>query len=272
MEEWFLMLVQARTRLGLSQASLAARAHVSLASVKAYEQGKRHPSQPYLTALLDALKIERSERGEILEAAGYASDWHQLVPSLSDLGFTLEQASEEVERLPWPSFVLNEMSEVIVANQAVQRLWGVDLRREFTEVAERNLLAVASAPRFAERIANWDEAVGALVAVFKGHHRGAESVENPSPYFKSVMDRFLAGDARYVARFLQLWQEVPPAEIQLRWHYPIVWQDPLAGRMTFDCVVSNANIRQGWAFNDWMPVGAGTWAALQRLLEGPQRG
>ena len=74
MAEWFSLLVSARQRLGLSQAELAARASVSLATVKAYEQGKRHPSRPYLIALLDAMKLEVMERNDVLEAAGYASD------------------------------------------------------------------------------------------------------------------------------------------------------------------------------------------------------
>ena len=55
-EQWFDMLAAARQRVGLSQAELAARSHVSAESIKAYERGKRHPSRPYLTAILDALR------------------------------------------------------------------------------------------------------------------------------------------------------------------------------------------------------------------------
>jgi hypothetical protein len=147
----------------------------------------------------------------------------------------------------------------------VQRLWGVDLQREYTDVAERSLLAVASDPRFADQLANWDDAIGTLVSVFKGHHRGLEDLDNPSPQFKSVLERFFAGDPRYIARFLKLWQDVPPATMRMRWRYPVVWQHPSAGRMHFDCVVSEANDRDGWAFNDWIPIGAVSWNSLSRV-------
>lgn len=265
MSEWFQMLVDIRNRLGISQAELAARAHVSLASVKAYEQGKRHPSRPYLTAILDALKVDRTARNDILDAAGYASDWQELTPITPEVAFNVETAQLEIDRTQWPSFVMTEMSEVIVANRLAERLWGVDLSSEFKEVADRSFLALASNPRFADRCVNWDECVGVIVGVFKGHFRGAEDLGNPSPYFKSMLDRFLQGDPRYVARFLHLWQEVPGRIVELRWHYPVVWEDPIAGRMRFDCIASPANERDGWAFNDWVPVDSASWIALEKM-------
>lgn len=264
-EEWSDLLARARVHLGMSQTQLAVRSQVSLASIKAYETAQRHPSRPYLVAILDALKLDRTERTAILEAAGYASDWRSLTPSSATLAFTLETAQTEVDRAKWPAFVMNEMSEVLVANRDVQKLWGVDLRVEYTDVGDRSLLAVASNPRFADKCANWDEAVGTLVAVFKGHHRGPESLDDPSPQFRSVIERFLQGDPRYVTRFLKLWEEVPARTPELRWHYPVVWEQPGVGTMSFDCLVSSANERDGWSFNDWVPFGANSWAALERM-------
>lgn len=263
--DWFAQLTRVRLQLRISQAELSRRSHVSVASIKAYESGRRHPSRPYLTAILDALKLDRTARSEILDGAGFASDWQTLTQTNAEVAFTLNTARSEVDALDWPAFVTTEMSEVLVANDLVQRLWGVDLRLEYPDVADRSLLAVASNPRFADRCVNWNEAVGTLVAIFKGHHRGPEDLANPSPVFRSMMERFLKGDRRYVARFARLWQEVPPRVPELRWHYPVVWDDPVAGRMTFDCVASSANERDGWAFNDWIPVGPESWSALQRL-------
>ena len=53
--------------------------------------------------------------------------------------------------------------------------------------------------------------------------------------------------------------------MRLRWHYPVVWHDPEAGRMRFDCVVSSANERDGWSFNDWIPIDAESWQALAAI-------
>ncbi len=264
-EGWRTLLREARRRLGINQHELAALAGLSFETVRGYENGRRKPRREHLRAVLDALKIERTERNAILEGAGWASDWTDLAAPNAALGLTLDEAEQEVSRAAWPCFMMTEMSEVIIANGAAQAVWGVDLRREYTEVGDRSLLAIASNPRFADRIANWDDAAGTLASVFKGHFRGPEEIEAPSPYFQSVLDRFLTGDPQYVARFLRLWETVPPAQVILRWHYPVVWDDPAAGRITFDCVVSSANEREGWAFNDWIPVDAESWRVLEAV-------
>ena len=190
MDDWYRMLARARSRLGVSQADLAARSHVSHASVKAYEEGKRHPSRLYLTAMLDALKIDRVERNLIMAGAGYASDGMSFRPTHDDLTFTVDEAALEIERYHWPAFIVDEMMGVPCANRMAQRLWGVDLDREFLDPIGRNLLSVASNPRFAERCVNLDEILAILVSVWKGHHRGPESVDNPSPFFGAMLERF----------------------------------------------------------------------------------
>src|SRR3990172_13359153 len=109
MDDWFDMLARARSRLGVSQAELAARSHVSHSSIKAYEEGKRHASRVSVTALLDALKIDRVDRNLIMTAAGYASDGLSLRPKNDDLTFTVDEAAIEIERYLWPAFIVDEM-------------------------------------------------------------------------------------------------------------------------------------------------------------------
>jgi transcriptional regulator with XRE-family HTH domain len=265
MADLFRLLVGARTRLNVSQSELAARSNVSLASIKAYEQGKRHPSRPYLAAILDALKVDRGERNQIFVAAGYALDAEMLGPTLFDMGFTPEGAQAEVDDVPWPAFVLTEFSELACANSIAEKLWRIDLATEFTQPGERAMLSVAAQPRFADCLLNWDEAIGALAAAFKGHHRGPEDLDAPSPIFRHMLERFLTGDPKYVTRFVEIWGRVEPRTPRLRWHYPIVWQHPEAGLMRFDGVVSTCNITDARSFNDWIPVDAESWANLERL-------
>jgi predicted nucleotidyltransferase/DNA-binding XRE family transcriptional regulator len=52
------LLRQARTRAGLSQAELAARAGVTQSVISAYESGHRQPAIPTLAALVDAAGYE----------------------------------------------------------------------------------------------------------------------------------------------------------------------------------------------------------------------
>jgi transcriptional regulator with XRE-family HTH domain len=266
MGEWAELLAKARGELGLSQADLALRAHVSLAAVKAYEQGKRHPARPYLVALLDALKLERARRNQIMQSAGYATDGLEVGPwGYEGFMFTVEEAADMIASVPWPAFIANEMMEVVTANPVAQRLWGVDLRHEFLDAIERNLLSVASNPRFASRCTNLPEAFLVMAAVFKGHYRGPEALENPSPYFAAVLERFLRGEQRYIQPFLDAWQRAEPRTPKVRWEYPVVWEEPGAGVMRFRCFVSAASEPDGLAFNDWVPCDAASWEALSRV-------
>ena len=266
-DDWRERLRAARTTVGMSQAELGTAAGVSEATVRAYETGRRRPRREHLDAIMDALQFDRGWRNEMLVATGFSPEGTSLRPD--DIGnwmFSHEEANAEIARYAWPAFVLTERAQVVAANPLVQLVWGVDMEREYPDPLERNLLAVASDPRFADRCVNWDEAVAVLVSNFKSYHRQPESVDEPSPYFASVLERFLAGDPKFVGRFLKLWQDAPEgATAKIRWTYPIVWHIEGAGDMRFTGVASAANESDGLTFHDWMPLDAGSWEALARL-------
>ncbi len=180
-----------------------------------------------------------------------------------DYFYTIEQAAEEIELSPWPACVMNDMMDVVAANRLAQTLWDIDFERELTGPGEHNLLSVASNPRFGGKIANWDEAVRTPVSILKAH--GLAEPEESDGYFASVMQHFFEGDPTYVARFLNVWQNTPARDAKCRWHFPIVWEEPELGRLQFRVVVSTASEPDGLAFNDWMPLDARTWEALERL-------
>jgi transcriptional regulator with XRE-family HTH domain len=264
---WSLRLQAARKALRISRSELAAKARVSVQTVKAYELGLRHPSRLFLTAILDALKMERSTRNEILESAGFAPDGRHLGPDRSpNYMFTLDQALEYIEGLPWPAFIFNDVIEVVVANQTAQKLWGVDLEREFLTPIERNMLGISTLPRFGDKVENWDELIKVGISVFKGHHLGAETLEGTSLYFKEILDRFVKGNPAYAVRFAALWQEAEPHEPKVRWEYPVQWCEPGIGPIAFRGIATTANDPDGLAFNDWIPVGAESWANMAATL------
>ena len=265
--EWPGSLILARKGTGLSRQELASRAGISAESVRAYEVGRRKPSRATLVAILDALKLSRNHRDEMLMEAGYAPDGVSLGPDqYPDYMFTLEQAQEHLESMPWPAFVLDEVLEVVAANQLVQDLWGVDLRHEFTERFERNMMAVASNPRFTDHLLDWEELTASGISVFKGHHMGPEDLAAPSPVFNQLLAHFAAGDPQYVARFLNLWQKTPPRTPKVRWWYPVGWRYGDA-TMRFRGMVTTCNEPHGLAFNDWIPLDAESWTALEQLRE-----
>jgi transcriptional regulator with XRE-family HTH domain len=248
--DWSHRLLEARKALKLTRSALASLAQVSPQTIKAYEHGLRHPTRHLLGAILDALKLDRLTRNEVLEGVGFAPDGRYLGPGgAPGYMYTLADAHAHADSLPWPSF------------------WAVDLEREFPDPIDRNMLGLASNPRFGDRIDNWDEMVGVGIAVFKGHHLGPESIENASPYFGEVMRRFVQGSPEYAARFGELWQTAEPHSAKVRWVYPVRWKEPDVGLIDFVAVVTTANEEEGLAFNDWIPVGAESWANLTRALE-----
>jgi hypothetical protein len=247
-------------------------AGVSAETIKAYETGLRQPTRTFLVSILDALRIERQQRNDILVGAGFAPDGERLgALGLPHYMFSLAEAAEHLQEKPWPAFVLNEYTEVVAVNSLAELLWDIDLEREFPEQLDRNLVSVASSPRFADRVENWDEVMQQGLGVFKGHHRGPEDIDNASPYFQQVLERFLKGDPKYVGRLMELWQETMPREPRVRWEYEVQWNEPGIGRMRFLSIVNTANEQDGLAFNDWIPVGAESWANLEQLKKRGRR-
>lgn len=265
-EGWHLTLRTARERRGMSRTDLARLTAISPETVRAYEAGRRKPSREALETILSALKLDRTEGNRVRLALGFAFDSRDYgTPSVADQ-FTIPELEVELERLPWPAFAANELMEVVATNRAAERLFGVDLSREFLETPSRSLLRQASNPRFADHCLNWDEAVGVMVSMWKGHHRGAESLENPSPYFQRLIQDFLKGDPKYVRRFLDLWQNTPAREPKVRVHYRVIWRDDTVGEMRLLGIQSPANMWEALGWHDWIPSNADSWERLTRLV------
>lgn len=264
--DWPQALLSARKALRLTRPELGRLARVSPSTIKAYEYGIRQPTRIYLCAILDALRVERLTRNEILVMAGFAPDGDELGASRTPhYMYSVVAAAQHVAGMPWPAFVLNDNTEVVACNRLTELLWGIELEREFPNPLDRSLVSVASNPRFADRVENWEEMVGVGISVFKGHHLGPEQLDHASPYFSQVLERFLAGDQKYTSRLLSLWQETAPREPKVRWEYEVQWNEPGLGRMRFLAVVNTASEPDGLAFNDWVPVGAETWERLSQL-------
>ncbi len=267
--EWYSLLRDARKGLHLSRRGLAAISGVSEHSIKAYEMARRSPSRSLLVALLNALGLDRIERTQILELAGFATDAEDLRPDRDDYWYTLTEATEAIQAKRWPAYVLGEMMEVFAANDLMLKVWGVSAR-EFDDEANRNIVASATDPKFAARIQNWDELVSVGLAVMKGHHRGAQaSPEGSNPQVSTAMTRFMGGDPRLVAHAFELFEAVEPQYPKIRYSYNVVWDHPTVGILRFEALVTTANDLDGFTFQDYIPLDAETWQRLERLRDLP---
>lgn len=263
---WRHELRGARKRLGLNQRQMAELAAVSVDAIRKWEAGTRHPSRPQLMHLLDTLQVDRAWRNRVLVSAGYAPDGFDQRPDLASWWMSAEEAAAETETYPWPSFVLSERGEVVTANRVAQRIWDVDLTKEFLSPVERNMLSIASLPRFADRCVNWEEAMDVILRLFKTFHRGPENLEEPTPYLSALLEHFLSGDPKYVGRLAELWAKAPQTYgYKYRGTYPLVWNTPGVGIMRFRCLISPVNEPDGLALHDWIPIGEDSWAILGRV-------
>ncbi len=265
---WRGKLRDTRERLGLSQRALAGRAGLSPETVRGYESSRRQPTRERLTKLLDALGAPPHDTNEIMAGAGFATP-PTLFPEHAFPAYfiSVEETQAEVERVPWPEFVIGGANEVVAANAAVQALWGIDfadLRANATPV-QRNLLSVASQRRFADRVVNWDECVAVMAAVFKGRPVNPASLDEPDAYFSEVLAEFADGDPAFLARLVGIWMATPAREAKVRWNYRVVWRDDEFGEMRFEGIVSTASEPASLGFNDWHPLDAVTWTVLERV-------
>ncbi|MFN0149075.1 MAG: hypothetical protein ACKVT1_21440, partial [Dehalococcoidia bacterium] len=99
----------------------------------------------------------------------------------------------------------------------------------------------------------------------KGSLRFPEQVpEGTSPHIKASLERFFAGDAGYIGRYLALWDRVPAARAKARFSYRVVIDHPLHGMLAFRCLGMGVNEVDGLVLNDWVPEDADSWARLER--------
>lgn len=263
---WSAQLRDARRARGLGAATVARDAHVSASSLRSYESGRRHPSRGRLTGILDAIGASQRERNSILRGAGFSIDADERLPGPGMRQMSASQAVAEIHRVRWPAFVVNERTEIVAANAAGRRLWRLDPAAPGLAPIERNVLAFATDPVIADHVVNWDEAVGALIAAWKGGF-ATEDPGDEGGYAAQLMERLMSGDATYLARFLALWETTPASPPwEYRNAYRVVWDEPPFGTMRFEGFAWTVNTDDGIDLDDWIPGDAETWLVLEAMM------
>lgn len=267
-DQWRAMMRAARRRMGFTLPEVAERAGLSYEAVRGYENGRRRPTREHLLRVLGAMQANRAEVNEMLLGAGFAPE-PTLFPenSYPSFYFTADELDAAVETVPWPQFVVNDTLEVMAANSAAQAVWEVDFEaeRRWRTRAQMNVLSVASDHHFADRVANWDELIGFMCAMYKGASWGAESIEAPGPVFNDVLAEFAKADQVFLTRLIAAWSSAEPFPPKARTQYRVVWADREFGEMRFFAQMTTCSEPDGSAFNDWHPIDAETWAVLERV-------
>ena len=271
---WRAQLRHERRQLGLTQAALGEAAGLSPEAIRKYESGARTPNRAHMVAILGALQVPQMRAREILADAGFAAaDWLFPVESHPAYFYTLDEAVAEIERTPWPQFVVDNVMAIAAANRAASALWGVDVVAEMAgrRRPQLHFLALMAEPRFAGRIANFEECLAMAVGVLKGVPLGGAAIDQPGPWAEQVLGHFAASNPSALASLLHIWEQTPPRPAKSRWTYRLIWREP-EGEIRFTGVVSTASEPDGLSFNDWIPADAESHAILDRVLQGRAAG
>ncbi len=166
------LLREWRAALRFSQLDLAMEAGVSARHLSGIETGKAQASREILTRLADALAMPLRERNALLTAAGYAPKYPETTldtPALEQMqkAIALILAKQE----PYPAFVINRHFDVLMTNQATQRIDRLTMGRPSRHA---NLLHQVFDPEdFRPVIVNWHEAAEGFISHL--HHQIAVS-------------------------------------------------------------------------------------------------
>ncbi len=264
--DWRAELRAHRLERGLSQAEVARRAGLSLSAVKAYERGDRRPSARALDEMIEAIGLAHDEANPIRAGAGYAIDWQGVLERryVAEPGELRRQADE----LPWPAFITNQASYVVHWNRAFERLWDVDVEREYPDPMSRNLLAGASIARFARCIANYEETMAFFLGMIKGDPRIQADLEVPAPWHRDAVGQLADGDPGELRRLLDAWEKAQPISHRIRHQYRVAWSYRGVGpTIHFIGLHTVCDIWNELSWQEWIPSDAESWAALASLPE-----
>jgi transcriptional regulator with XRE-family HTH domain len=151
------LLREWRAARRLSQLDLSLDTGVSTRHLSCVETGKAQPSRETLARLADALDMPLRERNALLLAAGYAPQYSEntlVTPALERMREAIELIIAHQE--PYPAFVINRHFDVLMANQAAQRVNALLMRGK--QSPHTNLLRQVFDPDdFRVVIVNWPE-------------------------------------------------------------------------------------------------------------------
>ena len=272
MTGWQADLRAARRQQGISLKDLAARAHISAETLRAYEHDRRRPTRPHLLAVLGALALPAADANDILQRAGFAPEPALYAPDeFPDYDFRVGEVQRFLDGRPWPAMATDAGMRLLAVNAAMQALWGIDFKREKRRRAtdEMTLFAIAGDYNFVDRITNWVEVLRAYAAINKG--RPPSRARTPADKIISSSQAMAAGDPEVRERIAKTWKRAKPAPGRIQVDVPLRWRDPRLGELRFRSVSTIASEQDEIRFRDWHPVDAETWQRLAKVIARARR-
>lgn len=168
------LLREWRTARRMSQLALALEADVSARHLSYVETGRSQPGRGMVARLADALAMPLRERNALLVAAGHAPEYHESALDTDSMR-PVRRAIEFIigQQEPYPALVMNRHWDVLAANRALGRVFG--LLRGGPPTHDNILRQIFDPADMRPFIVNWEEVAGDLV-----RHQHAQVAATPT--------------------------------------------------------------------------------------------
>lgn len=180
------ILAELRKARRLSQLALALRAEVSSRHLSFIETGRSQPSPAMLKRLAQEMDLNCRDTNRLLLAAGYA-------PAFTETDLSSDSMAPVREALtvmltnhnPFPAVVLDAHWNVLMANEAQQRLMGLMIQERGPFAQTTNVVELVFHPQgYRPFLNNWDEVAAFLL---RRLHRDQQA--RPDPALAALLER-----------------------------------------------------------------------------------
>jgi len=180
---------------GLRREEVAYLANVSVTYYTWLEQGReRNPSPDVLSHISQALQLDEDERKHLFNLAAPDSVSFSMAPKLEKPDVGLLQSL--VEQMRYPSFIANEVADMIVWNRGAE-LVVADFGR--LPESERNMVTLLFLdPEYPKKLANWEEFARYMTALI----RSSFDRFKDNPIYRERFERL----KRNSKDFVRLWE------------------------------------------------------------------
>jgi len=157
-----------RQARGISQLNLALDAGLSARHLSFIETGRARPSREMVLRLGEALDLPLRERNELLIGAGFAavfpaSSLHSVPLAHARKALTFMLTQQE----PYPALVVNRAWDMLMANEAAQRLLallGLRVQKGTASEPPNLLRALLHPDRLRRHVVNWEVVALSMIA------------------------------------------------------------------------------------------------------------
>jgi transcriptional regulator with XRE-family HTH domain len=160
-------LTRARIEADITKTELARLLGIARSTAHAYETGARRPSRDRIASIAKALKLSTAATDELLAVAGFEPQPDKSIRAMERRQKTVTQATDQISQLPWVALVVNELNEIVGWNGLATEVSQLDFANDTPNAEDRNFAILAAMPHFRERLENWHELIGRLLAIWK---------------------------------------------------------------------------------------------------------